>query len=139
MTIRLDAVSTCGHCGVSHLAKECPRCGGHAQPATAVREPSRPTRMNKTEARYAQYLAALQAVGEVNRYYFEPVRFRLADRTTYTPDFMVVVLDRVEFHEVKGGFVRDDARVKFKVAREMFPAFGWMMAQWKDGKWTKIL
>jgi hypothetical protein len=31
--------------------------------------------------------------------------------------------DVVEFHEVKGGFWRDDAKVKIRVAAAMYPMF----------------
>jgi hypothetical protein len=49
------------------------------------------------------------------------MKFRLADNTFYTPDFMVVMADGLlEAHEVKG-FWEDDARVKIKVAASLFP------------------
>ncbi len=77
--------------------------------------------MNKTEAAYAQHLEGLKAAGEVAWYAFEGMTFKLADRTRYTPDFAVMRSDGLmELHEVKG-FWRDDARVKIKVAAEMFP------------------
>lgn len=77
--------------------------------------------MNGTEAAYAQHLELLKRAGHILRYDFTPEKFRLADRTFYTPDFRVVKPDgQVEFHEVKG-FMRDDAAVKIKVAAEMHP------------------
>jgi hypothetical protein len=95
--------------------------------------------MNKTEARYAQFLEGAKAFGLVKGYQFEAMRFRLADDTTYTPDFMVVLPDdRVELHEVKGAKIWDDSKVKFKVASEMYPMFGWRMLQWKGGVWTEL-
>jgi len=94
-----------------------------------------PGRMNKTEARYAARLALLKAGGAVQWCAFEPVKLRLADRTFYTPDFMVVAEDgTIEFHEVKGHW-RDDARVKIKVAAEQFPMFRFVAARedWRGG------
>ncbi len=78
--------------------------------------------MNKTEARYEQYLASLQMGGLVRSYLFEGIKLRLADKKTfYTPDFFVVMPDMtLECHEVKG-FWQDDARVKIKVAASLFP------------------
>ena len=78
--------------------------------------------MNKTEAAYASHLMARKLVGEIERFDFEPEKFRLADRTYYTPDFRVILMQdgTVEFHEVKG-FWEDDARVKIKVAAELHP------------------
>lgn len=80
-----------------------------------------PGTMNKTEARYASVLEARKLAGEVIWYSFEAVTFRLAKRTSYTPDFLVMLADgTLECHECKG-FWEDDARVKIKVAAEKFP------------------
>jgi hypothetical protein len=77
--------------------------------------------MNKTEEAYAAYLAQLQAVGGILWHKFEGMKFRLADNTFYTPDFMVMKPDgQLEAHEIKG-FWQDDARVKIKVAADMYP------------------
>ena len=77
--------------------------------------------MNKTEAAYAALLQQRQNAGEVNWYKFEGVKLRLADNTFYSPDF-AVMLSRgdMEMHEVKG-FWQDDAKVKIKVAAELYP------------------
>lgn len=46
---------------------------------------------------------------------------RLADNTFYSPDFAVMMSDgRMQMHEVKG-FWQDDARVKIKVAADLYP------------------
>lgn len=77
--------------------------------------------MNKTEAEYAQGLKLRERAGEVAWYAFEGMKFRLADNTFYTPDFMVMLIDgSLEAHEVKG-FWTDDARVKIKVAADKYP------------------
>lgn len=94
-----------------------------------VRQPARilalgrlkPGSLNRTEARYAAHLAALQAAGEILWHRFEGLKLRLADATFYTPDFAVLAADGVlECHEVKG-FWHDDARVKIKVAAGLYP------------------
>ncbi|MCZ4064110.1 DUF1064 domain-containing protein [Oxalobacter aliiformigenes] len=77
--------------------------------------------MNKTEAEYAEHLEILKRTGEIAWYRFEGMKFRLADNTFYTPDFAVMRPDgELEMHEVKG-FWRDDARVKIKVAADIYP------------------
>ncbi|MGP9850223.1 hypothetical protein ACT3T7_02270 [Halomonas sp. 111] len=77
--------------------------------------------MNKTEAAYAALLEAEKQAGEIVWYSFEAMTFKLADNTRYTPDFAVLRADGLmEMREVKG-FWREDARVKIKVAAEMFP------------------
>jgi len=76
---------------------------------------------NKTEAAYEQYLEIQKKAGAVAWYRFEGLKLRLADNTFYTPDFAVMRSEGfLECHEVKG-FWRDDARVKIKVAAEMYP------------------
>lgn len=77
--------------------------------------------MNKTEARYAAYLEQRRAAGEIAWFKFEGLKFRLADNTFLTPDFMVMLADgRIEAHDVKG-FMTEDGNVKIKVAAETFP------------------
>lgn len=86
-------------------------------------------RMNKTEGRYAAMLDMKQRAGEIQGYVYEALKLRLADKTYYTPDFMV--LDKegyIEFHEVKGQ-LRDDALVKFKVAAEQYSWARWVMVR----------
>ena len=77
--------------------------------------------MNKTESSYAAHLEELKYTGRVLWYKFEGMKFRLADNTFYTPDFMVMRSDGwLEAHEVKG-FWMDDARAKIKIAADMYP------------------
>jgi hypothetical protein len=92
------------------------------------------TTMNKTEQLYAQKLELRKRAGEILDYKFEAVKLKLADKTYYTPDFLVVFPDHFEFHEVKG-FWRDDARVKIKVANQLFPFVKFKAIQLKNKKW----
>lgn len=93
-------------------------------------------RMNKTEGRYAALLEAEKRSGAVAAWWYEPLKFRLADRTYYTPDFMVLHADGgVEFCDVKGGHQEDDFRVKVKTVAEMFPLFRFTVASERRGAW----
>lgn len=77
--------------------------------------------MNGTERAYHEHLTQRQHAGEIAWFKFEGMTFKLADDTRYTPDFAVMLADgQMEIHEVKG-FWTDDARVKIKVAAELFP------------------
>ena len=77
--------------------------------------------MNSTEAEYANHLKLLHMAGDVVWYKFEGIKFRLADNTFYTPDFIVMLKDgSLQAHEVKG-FWEDDAKVKIKVASDLYP------------------
>lgn len=76
---------------------------------------------NKTEQAYGDHLEQRRIAGEVAWYKFEGVKLRLADNTFYTPDYAVMLVDgQMEMHEVKGHWT-DDARVKVKVAADLYP------------------
>jgi hypothetical protein len=76
---------------------------------------------NKTESAYEDVLRMRQHAGEILWYRFEGIKFRLADNTFYSPDFVVMLNSgEIEAHEVKG-FWTDDARVKIKVAAAQYP------------------
>lgn len=88
---------------------------------TRARGRHKPGQMNSTEKAYAIHLESLKFSGAVEWYAFEAIKFRLADNTFYTPDFIVMMAcGALEAHEVKGHW-EDDARVKIKVAAEHFP------------------
>lgn len=94
-------------------------------------------KMNKTEAAYALRLEALKQAGEVLWYKFEGMKFRLADNTFYTPDFIVLNGNsEMEAHEVKGFYITDDSLVKIKVAASLFP-FNFKMMILKKGAWEQ--
>lgn len=91
-------------------------------------------KMNKTEQAYAQRLEVLRRSGEVAWYKFEGIKLRLADNTFYSPDFFVMLADgTLEVHEVKGHWT-DDARVKIKVAAELYP-FRFIAIKAAGGNW----
>lgn len=93
--------------------------------------------MNKTEAAYAQHLEVLKHTGDVLWYRFEGLKFRLADKTFLTPDFVVMNRNHViELHDVKG-FMMDDANVKMKVAADQYP-FDFYIIRKTKSFWTKI-
>lgn len=94
------------------------------RPAVAARgrrPRARTGEKNSLESRYEAQLEADRLAGLVLWYAFEAIEFRLADRTKYRPDFVVMLADlTIEVREVKGHW-EDDARVKIKVAAELYP------------------
>ena len=86
------------------------------------------SRMNRTEARFAREVLELWKTATGGSYFFEAIKLRLAKATFYTPDFIVFDASGATFYEVKG-FWRDDARVKLKVAAEMFPWFKFVVVK----------
>lgn len=110
-----------------------------AKPVTRV-----PKGPNKTEARYGLVLEARKRIGEISGYEFGAVTLKLADDVRYTPDFLVVLPDlsgsnmsgpRIELHEVKG-FMREDARIKLRVAAKQFPFFTFRLCRIIQGSWS---
>jgi hypothetical protein len=89
--------------------------------------------MNKTEVQYAQHLKLRQHMNEVEWFAFDCVKLKMCAKTTYTPDFMVMLANgEIEMHEVKG-FWEDDARVKIKVCAELFPFRFVAITKGRDG------
>ena len=111
-----------------------------------LKHPPRPKRssaqvgeMNGIERRFqAEVVDPLLGNGTVQRAYYETFNLRLAPRTDYRPDFALLFTDGLfVFVETKAGWVKDgeikahytdDARVKIKVAAEIFPEFGFVGA-----------
>lgn len=135
-----EAVSRLGRSGVTKLATriggEPPKSvsardfraavSGKAAPMARMQAKGRlpDGAMNATETRYAAHLGARMAAGEVAWFKFEPFALKLAPKTTLTPDFAVMLADgTLEVHDVKGAkaIYTDDAKVKMKVAAQMFP------------------
>ena len=95
--------------------------------------------MNGDERRYAEELEARRLAGDIHGWAFEPITLQLDRTTTYTPDFMLITRDGVQFVEIKG-HLEDDASVKFKWARDTFSWAKWVMLRWKkgQGQWHKV-
>jgi hypothetical protein len=98
--------------------------------------------MNGLEREYAAHLKLRQHAGEIEWWSFEGIKLRLADACFYCPDFMILLTGgEIEMHEVKGGkkhgyWCEDDAKVKVKVAADMFP-FRFKIVWKYDGKWNE--
>lgn len=98
--------------------------------------------MNRVEEQYSRYLEERRHVGEIRWWMFEAWKFRLADKTYYTPDFIVVDnAMRVEAHEVKAEWRtgkpgwEEDARVKIKMAAEIHPVRFVAACRSREGSW----
>jgi len=97
--------------------------------------------MNQNEIAYAsQVLEPGRESGVIQWWAFEGLKFRLAEKTHYTVDFVVVFADgHVEGHEIKALWLpskkklrtdpsakprvgwTEDARIKIKAAASLFP------------------
>lgn len=95
-------------------------------------------RMNGLETAYSKVIELERLAGLWQWWAFEPFKLRLASGAYYTPDF--VLLDpgsHVVIHETKGHW-REAARVRIKVAAELYPFFRFVAVQRerKRGTWT---
>lgn len=93
-------------------------------------------KMNKLESAYGAYLDMLKHSGEVLWWRFQPLKLRLADGSYFTPDFGVLMRSSMfELHETKG-FWREAARVRIKIAAEIFP-FRFIAIKRDGGNWLR--
>lgn len=93
--------------------------------------------MNKTERDFSEMLKAGWNATQIAQWNREPITFRLAGRTRYTPDFLVWPDarnwdTRFTFVEVKG-WLREDAAIKIKVVADLFPCFRWLLV-YREGR-----
>lgn len=94
--------------------------------------------MNKTEARFkAEVIDQMPGVKWCK---YEEIKLRLADRTWYTPDFVVGTTLGIDYvYEVKGSWKapnQQKSRVKLKVAAEMHQQYKFFAAvPRKGGGW----
>lgn len=97
-------------------------------------------RLNKTEKRFLERLRRLYYPPA---YYLgiQEITIRLGFDLRYTPDFHVCRFESgsLYFYEVKGGFEREDAAIKIKMAAAKFPFWQFVKAVWKDGVWTETI
>jgi len=96
--------------------------------------------MNQTERRYYdRFIRPALLVGELKKSLYEAVTFKLGHNCRYTPDFLnVYPSGEIVIVEIKGGFIRDDAMVKFKSAADKYSFFSWRMMQFKNGVWKTL-
>ena len=84
---------------------------------------------NKLEA---EYEARLLADPLIEWCAFERFKWKLADNTFWTPDYLVQTRDgELVIHEVKGGFFPEHNRLKLKIAAEQIP-MRFILAQYKN-------
>lgn len=90
---------------------------------------------SKLERDYALKLAQMKANGDIRDWRYEPLRLRIGRGAYYKPDFLVVRNDGVfQFEEVKGHW-REAARVRIKVACDLFPWWGFLAITRVKGQW----
>lgn len=80
--------------------------------------------VNKTEAQFRSHLGHLYPGSIILA---QKIKLRMADKTWYRPDFVVLTTGgAIAIYEVKG-FMRDDAAVKVKVCAEMYSWANWFL------------
>ena len=67
----------------------------------------------------------------------QAIKFRLANGTTYCPDFVDLTSRPVTCWEVKGKHAWDDSLVKLKFAASTWPEITWMLVWRENGQWRQ--
>lgn len=120
-----------------------PRRDRKAAGISASTDPEKPAGgpkfKSKAEARYASHLDGLRRAGVIRSWDFEALTLVVGRAgqmvTRYSPDFAVEDADgRIELHEVKSTYIRDDARVKLLAAVRQWPGFRWFLAIDRKGE-----
>jgi hypothetical protein len=108
-----------------------------------LRSRRKPGERTKVEQKYELHLEARKQAGEVQWYWYELCKFRLADRSYWTPDYMVLLADgTLEAHECKGRsgdgpWMEEDARLKARFAGETLPVPVVVVWPLKGGGWGR--
>lgn len=114
--------------------------GRFAKKAKGVARSRRlPGEMTKAEIAYIDHLDARLRDGSIIAWRYESLKLRLADKTFFTPDFLVQLPSgELELHEVKGAkrkpdgtykpWAEEDARLKLKIAAEQWWQFRMVVA-----------
>jgi len=130
---------------------------GPTEKKTGIRRGGK--KMNKTEQEFSWYLDALQSRGEIKRFVFQGATLlwgvdeKTSEAMRYTPDFVVIPIDRIEHDrrvtdggirmiEIKGSKViyQQQALARFKGCRSDWPEFEFEMWQkTKEEGWKRVL
>lgn len=103
------------------------------EPIVLTKPTTKSSEPNKTEAAYWRLLKSQYPECEVR---FNQYTLKLGDNCRYTPDLAVVHPDgKIDFHEVKGGFIFEKAMYKPRMAASEFPHHKFFLAQKKQGEW----
>jgi hypothetical protein len=91
------------------------------------------------EKKFSDLLTVRVRSGDIEAFFYEPFRFRLAKNTYYTVDFVILHTDRtIECVEVKGHHKNiRESRAKWKIAAAKYPFFRWTFTTWKQGRWVE--
>ena len=116
------------------------KTGSHPMTARAPNEP-RSQFKSRLENDYYNHLYVLQASGEVKAFWYECIKFQIAEGAWYTPDFVVINdKNEIEVHEVKGSWSargQKTAKLRFDAARKTYNVFRWVLVEGSRGGWKK--
>lgn len=97
---------------------------------------------SNAEREMAQLLDVDQRAGRIKAWKHEAMTLKLADDTRFTPDFLIEHWERpyYELREVKGERSWEDAIIKYRIAKSMYPHFRWTFyrkhLKRNGGHWT---
>ncbi len=106
-------------------------------PTGGIKQSKGGRKKNKTETRFElSYLGPMLVDGALRVVRFEAVTLRLANGLVYTPDFWAITrANETVFYEVKGPYIREDGKIKLKMAAQTYPDYTFYLARWADNEW----
>ena len=98
---------------------------------------AKPPKMTGPERKHAAMLDRLDKLDFIQCWFFEQFKLKIGHNCWWLPDFMLIgQTGYVQFHEIKGQYIREDSVIKFKAAQDKYPFFGFEMWQY-DGNGGK--
>jgi len=100
--------------------------------------------INATEPERLFYdrLKYMKLANKIKSFDYQPapiILHKIGRGRKYTPDFKVIDFDdEIIFYEVKGGYIREDAMLKFEWAAMLNPDATFIMMQYKRRQWTLV-
>jgi len=94
------------------------------------------------ERLFRDRLQYLMRAGNIKAFEYQPapiILHKIGRGRKYTPDFKVIDNNNdVVYYEVKGGFIREDAMLKFEWAAMLNPDAVFIMMQYKRRQWSLV-
>jgi hypothetical protein len=108
---------------------------GHLYPKGSRGSAHERFKMNRAEARFAEWQEGRRLAGEIRAWSFERDTLVLTPDMKYTPDFRIEELTGLfTFVDVKGGHVWEDSIIKAKAAAGLFPWHQFFIATWRPDR-----
>lgn len=95
-------------------------------------------KLNKTEKRYLDGLRLRLRAGDIQWIGIQCITLKFGADLRFTPDFAYMdIHEQMVMVDTKGGFAREDSRIKIKAAARIFTMFRFIIAKYDKNTWTE--